>query len=104
MPQGPTSVYVTGPQGNKATPLGYQQLVTAQLIASASLTIPANATFALISVEGQTVRWRDDGVAPTTAIGNPLAATQSLQYNGNLAQFQIIETVSGATVNVNYYR
>ena len=54
------------------TCMGYQQIVGAA--ASTALTVPtvdpvtglsAVPTHAVILVESRTVRWRDDGVAPT---------------------------------------
>ena len=83
--------------------LGYQQT---NVDAVTALTIPANTTpaFALITVEGQAVRWRDDGVNPTAAIGTPLAVGQTLKYDANsVTALRFISQVAGGIINVTYY-
>lgn len=59
---------------------------------------------AIITVGAQAVRWRDDGTAPTASVGMPLAAGDSLVYDGPLNQLQFIEQAAGARLNVSYYR
>lgn len=90
----------------RRVPLGYQQ-VTATGTAFNLPNIPAGATQAVIYVEAQAVRYRDDGTAPTTTIGAPLAVTsngQPLYYNGNLSAIQFIAQTAGAILNILYYR
>lgn len=84
-----------------ATPLGYEQIVG--LAASTALTVPGGATSAVIVTESQTVRWRDDGVAPTAAIGMPLLVQQSMTYDGDLSAIRFIEAAATATLNIAYY-
>lgn len=84
------------------TPQGYQQIET--LTSAQNLTVPASATFAVFVAEGQVVRWRDDGTAPTTSVGMPLATHTPMTYIGNLAAFRVIETAASAKLNVSYYR
>lgn len=89
--------------------LGYQQITS--LSSATALTIPQQDTnglagsprIAIITPEGQAVRWRDDGVAPTASVGMPLAAGVTLQYDGDLTKIQFIEQTSGAKLNVTYY-
>jgi hypothetical protein len=92
-------------------PLGYQQLTS--FSAATNLTVPAGATYALINVEGtagtDTVRWRDDGTAPTTSVGMLMNATGDqrwppLLYAGNLSTIQFIVAAGNPKVNVSYYR
>lgn len=83
--------------------LGHQQITvtTAQ-----SLTIPTTGTvaFALITPETQAVRWRDDGTAPTTSVGMPLAVGATLKYDAkSISAFQAIAQVAGGIINVAYY-
>lgn len=85
-----------------ATALGYQQLTS--LTTTTALTVPSGATFAVISVEGQGVRYRDDGVAPTATVGQPIAAQTSIQYSGTLSALQFIQQAASATVDVLYYK
>jgi hypothetical protein len=87
------------------TPLGYQQIVSATLAAATALTVPGTAKFALIAAEGVDVRWRDDGVAPTAAIGMQMPSGGSpLLFSGDLAALQFIRTAAGSILNVSYYK
>ena len=89
--------------------LGYQQITS--LSSAANLTVPQNdrygnkqmATIALITPEGQAVRWRDDGIAPTASVGMTLAVGVTLQYDGDLTNIKFIEQVGGAKLNISYY-
>ena len=91
------------------TCMGYQQLATVS--SATGLTVPTRtpngsstkANFALIVAETQNVRWRDDGVAPTAAVGMPLAAGNTLQYDGDLTKIQFIQNGGTAELNVTYY-
>lgn len=89
----------------RQVPLGYQQISSPSV--ATNLTPPAGATTAVITVETQAVRYRDDGVAPTSSIGQPLAVTGAsppLVYSGNLSAIQFIQQVAGAVIDVSYYR
>jgi hypothetical protein len=91
------------------TRLGYQQITS--LSAATSLTVPftdvnglnCRPVIALITPEGQAVRWRDDNTAPTTTVGMPLAVGVTLQYDGDLTMIRFIEQVGGAKLNISYY-
>lgn len=88
--------------------LGYQQITPNS---ATGLTVPTNApdgskqqaTFAIITPEGQNVRWRDDGTNPTSSVGMPIYVGTSLLYDGNLANIKFINMVAGGKVNVSYY-
>lgn len=90
--------------------LGYQQITS--LSASTGLTVPekdpvtgekVKPTRAIIIPETQAVRWRDDGTAPTSSAGMPLAVGQALEYDGDLTRIRFIEVTSSAKLNVSYY-
>ena len=49
-------------------------------------------------------RYRDDGTAPTSTVGFPLAANEKLIYDGDLAKFQIISQAGTITVDYLFYR
>lgn len=91
--------------------LGYFQAAAASIDASTLMsTIVGAATMAkgpvllLIIPEGQAIRWRDDGVAPTAAIGQPLAVGAELRYTAkNLANLRVIGQVANAILNVTVY-
>jgi len=82
--------------------LGYQQITS--LSAATGLTVPSGATMALIIPENQSVRWRDDGTAPTTGVGMLLPVNSTLNYDGNLQNLRFIEILASATLNISYYR
>jgi hypothetical protein len=81
--------------------LGYQQITS--LSASTGLTVPRGANFAVIVPETQTVRWRDDGVAPTSSVGMPVQANATLIYDGDLNAIRFIQTTASAVLNICYY-
>lgn len=85
-------------------PLGYQQITN--LSAAVGLTVPPGTKLILIQPEGQAVRWRDDGTAPTATVGYPLTIGSELRYTGWARahpNMKIIEQVAGAKLNVLYY-
>jgi hypothetical protein len=88
-------------------PNGFQQL---SVTTAASLTVPAGTTFALITVDTNNARWRDDGVAPTAAIGIllPTAATALHPFvyasPKGLATLQFIAVTGTSVLNVAYYK
>jgi hypothetical protein len=90
--------------------LGYSRfssggLATVKNLGGGTLgAIPAGANYALISVEGQSIRWRDDSTGPTATNGMLAVAGSSLFYQGSLADFQMVETAAGAVVDVTFYR
>jgi hypothetical protein len=84
-------------------PLGYQHVAVSTVSAS-GLTPPAGVRFALIQADGANIRWRDDGVAPTAAIGNRLLnAGTAQEYSGALSAVQLIAEGAGAFLNIAYY-
>lgn len=87
-------------------PKGYQQL-TVNTVAQ-SLTIPTSANFAILSLENNSARYRDDGVAPTSSVGMPFTAGASYEIEDPivLASFQIIQDINATgnpTLNISYY-
>jgi hypothetical protein len=77
---------------------------TAKTLAAAGITVPAATTLILVTPETQAVRWRDDGTAPTVAVGYPLPAGSELRYSANGAtSLQFIAQVAGAVMNFAFY-
>jgi len=56
-----------------------------------------------ITVTGQNVRYREDGVAPTTAIGNLILANETKEFELPNANLRIIEVSATAVLNLEYY-
>lgn len=85
-----------------AQSLGYQQ--SASFSSATNLpSIPNSAREALVCIEGNAVRWRDDGVAPTATVGTPIAAGQCQRFTFFLGQVQFIPETGSATADVTYY-
>jgi hypothetical protein len=88
------------------TPLSPMQ-VNVTLASATSLTIPAGATYAVVCAANQNVTYSIDGTTtPTSSIGTTLASGQCVPLAGPavIAAFKAIETISGATINVSYFR
>ena len=84
-------------------PEGYrQQAVTT---AAALANIPPAATYALIFVEDQGVRTRDDGTAPTTTVGMAYAAGAVIELNSRrqINAFRVISLTGTAELNISFY-
>jgi gentisate 1,2-dioxygenase len=84
-------------------PLGYQR-VAINTVSASGLTPPAGTRVALIQAEGANIRYRDDGVAPTAAVGNRLLnAGTAQEHSGTLSAVQLIAEGAGAFLNISYY-
>jgi hypothetical protein len=83
--------------------IAYEQL---PCTAVAALTVAnlTGCTKVVITPELQAVRWRDDGVDPTAAIGMPLAVGSTLEYTAaQLLRLRFISQVAGGLLNITYY-
>lgn len=69
-----------------------------------TLTPPAGAAFAEICVETASVRYRDDGTAPTASVGMPVTSGTCFSYAGPLSAVQFIAQSGTASVSVSYYK
>lgn len=84
--------------------LGYQQFAAGAIDAATALTIPAGCAMVTMVPSAQAIRWRSDGVNPTTAVGYPLAAGAELRYTANrAAAIRVIAQVAGAVLDVYYW-
>lgn len=83
-------------------PVGYEKL-TGLSAAKALQSVPTQANFALIQVEGQAVRYRDDGTNPTVTDGMRAAVGAVLEYDGDLNGIKFIELAASATLHILYY-
>lgn len=90
------------------TPLGYVKTTAAEMNAGINLSTfaPVGATMAILQMETQAARWRDDGVAPTTANGINLPVLQDMVVNGaaEIAALKLINAVAGGMLNMSFYR
>ena len=85
------------------TVMGSQQILGVST--PTALTVPKGATVAFIQVEGQNVRWLDDGGTPTASIGMLIyAGGDTLEYAGDFTKLKLIEVAPNATINIEYRR
>lgn len=98
-------VLVTTQDGTATTPKGYTQLANASIATASGLGAPGGSTRAVLRVEGGNgIRWRDDGVNPTAAIGMPLYPGESLEVKiANLNTFKMIAVDGTTIVNIAFY-
>jgi hypothetical protein len=113
-----TTVVVTAPDagqgGNVVTkdaqlvPSGCFQVsvgaAASTLAALSGAAIPANARVVHMQPEGADIRWRDDGTAPTAAVGSRIYAGTDYPYNGTLSAVQLIAVSGTVTVNLRFYQ
>lgn len=102
------------------TPIGYARYATlssAVTLAAAptagsavtALTVNGMTVYpqhAIISIETQAVRMRDDGTAPTASEGELVPAGQKIVITDSpnaIKKLSIIETAAGAAMTVRYY-
>lgn len=75
---------------------------------AAGVTLPQNATGAIIFVNGANIRYRNDGVAPTATEGALVMSGKALVYTfdtaSQLRTLTFIQTSSAAEVTVVYCR
>ncbi len=79
-------------------------LVDAMALLSPAAVPPKQSKLVLIQARAQNVRWRDDGVAPTALVGQILVANDTLVYTGKFDTIQFMEVVSGAVLNLTFYK
>lgn len=84
-------------------PLGYEQILTVTLAVATPLNKPSYTKVAYVQVEGGQVRYRDDGVNPTAAVGMLLVDGAVLEYAGDLSTLKFITESGTPKLNVSYY-
>jgi len=84
-------------------PNGYVQ-IPAVVVATGLGTIPAHTKVAYIQPIGGDVRWRDDGVDPTAAVGMSLPDGSVMEYVGKLSDLKFIDNGGAAKINAIYYK
>jgi hypothetical protein len=82
---------------------GATQTLTLSGVAQ-SLTVPQGTVWATICIEAANARWRDDGVAPTPTVGQPLLSGQCMQFAGPFGAFQLIAQSGSPVATISYYR
>jgi hypothetical protein len=103
---------IVGTYPAERKPIGYRQLEvgsTAVDLDDATGGIPAGATRAVIWVEVDSIRWRDDGEDPTSSVGMFIDKNLYFELHSaeSIANFKAIKAgneESNAKINIAYYR
>jgi hypothetical protein len=84
-------------------PLGYEQLTVSN--SAVGLTVPAKPVrMAVVVVESNTIRFRDDGTNPTSTVGTPVVANVTILICGRAVDtFKAIRVSGDAVLNIAYY-
>ena len=77
--------------------------VEASLPAAKQAQFNLKPTLVVINAEAFGLRWRDDGTAPTAAVGMLIPAGGTFEYTGNISALQIINAAAGAIANLAFY-
>jgi hypothetical protein len=93
-------------QPTSLIPLGFCQLTLsgATLLTACSGGIPDGAVVAMITVETQNVRWRDDGTAPTSSVGMLVLTGTTFTYQGNLGRIDFIPATGSPVLDISFYK
>jgi hypothetical protein len=84
---------------------GYEQKTAFNAAAEAMDTTKINdAHYLLLQAEGGDVRWRDDGVAPTTTVGMLIAEGQDFWFTGDVKRLSVIGVDGAAILNASGYK
>ena len=89
-------------------PLGYRQLdvsTTAVSLSDATGGIPSGACRAVVNVEANSIRWRDDGTDPTASVGILQKADTFIELPSiqSINAFVAIRASADAKLNIAYY-
>ena len=96
-------VTLDGSGSFSGTPIGTQSLMSTDTTDVKSLTVPAGATRAVISVHGNNIIFRTDGGAPALNTGH-FAELGSNFIAGSLSNFKYVSTsTTDAYIFVSYY-
>jgi hypothetical protein len=103
---------IVGTYPAERKPIGYRQLEvgsTAVDLDDATGGIPAGATRAIIWVEVDSIRWRDDGEDPTSSVGMYVDKNLSFELLSAeaIANFKAIQAGTEedeAVLNIAYYK
>lgn len=87
---------------------GTYTLSAACTASSASLSAvgpPVGATFATFQAETQNIRFRDDGAAPSTTVGQILIQGQPpTSYTGTMTALSFIDATAGGLLDASFYK
>ena len=87
-------------------PAGFELSASVTSTAVVTLTVPDDVRYALVKVITAPIRFRDDGVAPTSVSGFTVATSGEIELTSReqIDGFQAIAVDSAATLEVLYYK
>ena len=80
--------------------MGYQQLTLSD--AAQTPAVPHGTSQVAVNAEGGVLRWRDDGVNPTAAVGMIIVEGDTLRLEGHPEGLRIFGG-SGTKANLSYW-
>lgn len=93
--------------GLPLVPLGYCQLTNLSAsigLSSCANGIPANATLIIFTPSAAAIRYRDDAIAPTATIGQPVAIGTQVTYNTSISGIRFIQQAASGVLDVSFYK
>lgn len=69
-----------------------------------AVPFPGSGSAAMVQAEGQDVRYRADGIDPTSSVGTILANGESIFFLGDVSQLRFIETAASAKLNIHVFK
>lgn len=85
-------------------PLAYTQIAVSNTAVGLTRPASGNPRIAVIVVETNSIRYRDDGTVPTATVGMPIAANNSVIVCANaIFAFKAIRQSADAVLNVSIY-
>lgn len=94
-----------------AVPLGcrtYTGFTTASKLLPAreanGLDIPPNVDLTILTIEDQSMRYKDDGTNPTTTKGVMLLVGRRMKYTSDPRNLSFIELAATATIQAAFYK
>lgn len=76
----------------------------ASLATVTSLTVPADARYAVIQCEGADVRWTPDGTTPSATVGFILEQNMMWTCTEELESLKFIQASATASLNIAFYK
>lgn len=90
--------------------IGHQQLTVSSTAVGLTKPTGKRPRRAIITVQTDAVRWRADGVDPTSSVGNPQAANSRLDWTDPMADYsalidnvKFIRVTNDAVLDIEYF-
>lgn len=91
----------------KTLEVGRECTFYAQILCATAVDVPGTGTLLSIQAEGQAIRYRLDGTAPTSTVGTIIAAGACEDFNlteETRQNLKIIEVTTTAKANIHVFK